>query len=46
VAVINQGRIVAEGTPAEIKARTASRGLEDAFLALMKETESVCGEVA
>ena len=37
VAVINQGRIVAEGTPAEIKARTAQSALEDAFLELMKE---------
>jgi ABC-2 type transport system ATP-binding protein len=37
VAVINQGRIIAEGTPAEIKARTSQTGLEDAFLELMKE---------
>ncbi|HME10521.1 MAG TPA: ABC transporter ATP-binding protein [Bryobacteraceae bacterium] len=37
VAVINRGRIIAEGTPAEIKARTAQTGLEDAFLELMKE---------
>jgi ABC-2 type transport system ATP-binding protein len=39
IAVINQGRIVAEGTPAEVKERGASRGLEDAFLTIMKETE-------
>jgi len=37
VAVINQGRIIAEGTPADIKARTAQTGLEDAFLELVKE---------
>ncbi len=37
VAVINQGRIIAEGTPAEIKARTSQTGLEDAFLELVKE---------
>ena len=37
VAVINQGRIVAEGAPAEIKARTAQSGLEDAFLEIMKQ---------
>jgi ABC-2 type transport system ATP-binding protein len=37
VAVINGGRIIAEGTPAEIKARTATTGLEDAFLELVKQ---------
>jgi ABC-2 type transport system ATP-binding protein len=37
IAVINQGRIIAEGTPAEIKARTAQTGLEDAFLEIMKQ---------
>jgi ABC-2 type transport system ATP-binding protein len=37
VAVINQGRIAAQGSPAEIKARTASTGLEDAFLELVKQ---------
>ena len=36
VAVIHRGLIVAEGTPAEIKARTASTGLEDAFLSLIE----------
>ncbi len=36
IAVINQGRIVAEGSPAEIKAQTSQAGLEDAFLELMK----------
>jgi ABC-2 type transport system ATP-binding protein len=40
VAVINRGRIIAEGTPAEIKGRTAQRGLEDAFLELMKENST------
>jgi hypothetical protein len=28
---------VAEGAPAEIKARTAQTGLEDAFLEIMKQ---------
>jgi len=37
VAVINHGRIVAEGTPADLKLRTAQTGLEDAFLQLVKE---------
>jgi len=37
IAVINKGRIVAQGTPTEIKARTAQTGLEDAFLELMKQ---------
>lgn len=41
VAVINHGRIIAEGTPAEIKARTAQTGLEDAFLELMKESNNL-----
>ena len=41
VAVINHGRIIAEGTPAEIKARTAQTGLEDAFLELMKENNNL-----
>ncbi len=36
VAVIHRGLIVAEGTPGEIKARTASTGLEDAFLSLIE----------
>ena len=39
VVVIQKGRIVAEGTPSEIKARTASTGLEDAFLSILKEEE-------
>src|ERR1700728_176588 len=37
VAVIDRGRIAAEGTPAEIKAQTRTSGLEEAFLAIMKE---------
>jgi ABC-2 type transport system ATP-binding protein len=37
VVVINHGRIVAEGTPADLKLRTAQTGLEDAFLELVKE---------
>ncbi len=39
IALINGGRIVAEGTPAEIKQRGAASGLEDAFLSIMRETE-------
>jgi ABC-2 type transport system ATP-binding protein len=46
IVVINEGRIVAEGTPAEIKTRGASTGLEDAFLTIMKETEEPVEEVA
>jgi ABC-2 type transport system ATP-binding protein len=46
IVVINQGRIVAEGTPAEIKTRGASNGLEDAFLTIMKDTEQPVEEVA
>jgi ABC-2 type transport system ATP-binding protein len=38
IAVIDQGRIVAEGSPAEIKRRGACSGLEDAFLAIMKQS--------
>jgi ABC-2 type transport system ATP-binding protein len=40
VALINRGRIIAEGTPAEIKRRTGHNvqgGLEDAFLELVNE---------
>ncbi len=34
VAVIDHGKIVAEGTPAELKAKTQTSSLEDAFLKL------------
>ena len=34
VAVIDHGKIVTEGTPAELKERTKTQSLEDAFLAL------------
>ena len=37
VIVLRGGAIVAEGTPAEIKTRTASERLEDAYIELMKE---------
>jgi ABC-2 type transport system ATP-binding protein len=37
VVVIDRGQIVAEGTPASIKAQTSSSGLEDAFLSLLEE---------
>ena len=45
VAVIDRGRIAAEGTPAEIKARTRTSGLEDAFLAIMRENGNAPEEV-
>ena len=35
VAVIDRGRIIVEGTPAELKARTNTNGLEDAFMAIV-----------
>jgi len=35
VCIIYQGRVVAEGTPAELVGRTGQRDLEDAFLALV-----------
>jgi ABC-2 type transport system ATP-binding protein len=37
IAVINQGRIVALGSPAEIKAGASQTNLEDAFLELTKQ---------
>ena len=46
IVVINHGRVVAEGSPAEIKTRGGSTGLEDAFLTIMKDTESSLEEVA
>ena len=45
VAVIDQGRIGAEGSPAEIKARTKTNGLEDAFLEIMKQNGNRLEEV-
>jgi ABC-2 type transport system ATP-binding protein len=45
VAVIDRGRIAAEGTPAEIKAQTGTSGLEDAFLAIMRENGKAVEEV-
>jgi ABC-2 type transport system ATP-binding protein len=46
IVVINHGRVVAEGSPAEIKTRGASTGLEDAFLTIMKDSENSLEEVA
>jgi ABC-2 type transport system ATP-binding protein len=41
VAVLHHGRIVAEGTPAELKSRADSDSLDEAFLALTESgTES------
>ena len=34
VAIIDHGQIITEGTPAELKAKTNTTTLEDAFLAL------------
>jgi len=45
IAVIAQGRIAAQGTPAEIKQRGSSADLEDAFLAIMGESERSLEEV-
>ena len=45
VAVIDRGRIAAEGTPAEIKAQTRTSGLEEAFLAITQENGNVIDEV-
>ena len=45
IAVIDNGLIVAEGTPAEIKQRGASSRLEDAFLAITHQTEIEMEEV-
>jgi ribosome-dependent ATPase len=36
---MNAGRIVAAGSPAELKAVTGARGVEDAFVALMPEPQ-------
>ncbi len=38
VAIIDHGKIVAQGTPQELKERTGSESLEDAFLALTGST--------
>ncbi len=45
IAVIDQGRIIAQGTPAEIKLRGASAGLEDAFLSLVRQNTNSIEEV-
>ncbi|RLG77235.1 MAG: multidrug ABC transporter ATP-binding protein, partial [Thermoprotei archaeon] len=37
VALINDGRIVAVGTPAELKKLTASENLEEAFIKLLSD---------
>ena len=39
IAVIDRGRIIAEGSPAEVKQLGASTGLEDAFLSLVRQNE-------
>jgi ABC-2 type transport system ATP-binding protein len=41
IAVIDRGRIIAEGSPAEVKSMGASTGLEDAFLSLIRQNNSV-----
>jgi ABC-2 type transport system ATP-binding protein len=38
IAIIDHGKIVAVGTPAELKAQTGKASLEDAFLALTGST--------
>jgi len=37
VVFLNAGRVLASGTPAELKGRTASENLEDAFLRLVRQ---------
>jgi ribosome-dependent ATPase len=39
LAALDGGRILATGTPAELKARTGSTALEDAFIALLPERQ-------
>jgi ABC-type Na+ transport system ATPase subunit NatA len=36
VALLHQGRVLAEDAPAAVKARTGASTLEDAFLALVR----------
>jgi ABC-2 type transport system ATP-binding protein len=38
IAIIDQGKIVASGTPQELRAKTNTTSLEDAFLALTGKT--------
>jgi ABC-2 type transport system ATP-binding protein len=45
IAVIDQGRIIAQGTPAQIKQLGASAGLEDAFLSLVRQNGDSIVEV-
>lgn len=45
IAVIADGRIVAQGTPAELKERGSSAVLEDAFLAIVNQSEMFLEEV-
>ncbi len=45
IAVIDRGRIIAEGTPAEVKHLGASTGLEDAFLSLVRNNNHSIEEV-
>jgi ABC-2 type transport system ATP-binding protein len=40
IAVIDHGRIIAEGSPAAVKHMGASTGLEDAFLALVRQNNA------
>jgi ribosome-dependent ATPase len=39
IIVLNAGKILATGSPAEIKARTGAASIEDAFIALLPEEE-------
>ena len=38
IAIIDHGKIVAQGTPTELKTQTQTESLEDAFLALTGST--------
>ena len=39
--LMRDGRIIATGTPDELRARTGTDAIEDAFLDLVAETEEV-----
>ena len=41
IAVIDRGRVIASGSPAEVKHLGASTGLEDAFLSLVRQNNSI-----
>ena len=51
VAILDQGRVLAEGTPAEIRARASTRAereptMEDAFIAIVEEARDAARAMA